>query len=453
LRFAEGDGLCIAAVKFDITPEYPVSLLGYFNERLSTGVLDPLFCRIAALEGADKRLLFVQIDSCLIPFADAEELRTEISQATAYKEEEVLICTSHTHTAPALTDFFEAKRETEYCEKLLRSILDKTISLCPELACTVKVARSRVEGLASNRRWIMSDGTVQTNPPKGSPHRVCPEGPSDPEILIVGFYKPDGLPAALFVNISNHTDTVGGSNLSADWPGAMERYLDEWLGWETPIFPFIAPQGNINHFDFDSTRNQTSYRETLRIGKAYARKISRALSSAKEVNGFPLSAIMHYLDIPPREVHPDELKHAEAIVQKGTAQQRWGSLTAEELAKGNPRVKHLFAEEMLRFYKDRPPSYRVPLQVVRIGSISFCAIPGEPFVEIGLKLKSMGGSDPTIPVALSNGYFGYIPLEECFSRGGYEVLSGPHNCLSKRAENIILSEFMRMLHLVSQQEN
>jgi hypothetical protein len=56
-------------------------------------------------------------------------------------------------------------------------------------------------------------------------------------------------------------------------------------------------------------------------------------------------------------------------------------------------------------------------------------------------------------VALSNGYFGYIPLEECFSRGGYEVLSGPHNCLSKRAEKIILSEFMSMLHLVSQQQN
>jgi hypothetical protein len=453
LSFLEQDVLCIAAVKFDITPEYPVSLLGYFNERLSTGVLDPLFCRIAALEGADKRLLFIQIDSCLIPTEDAEWLRDRISQTTAYKKEEILICTSHTHTAPALTDFFEAKRETDYCKKLQSIIIEKTTTLCPEQACTVKVAKSTAEGLSSNRRWIMSDGKVQTNPPKRSTHRVRPEGPSDPEILIVGFYTPDGLPAAFFVNISNHTDTVGGNDISADWPGAMERYLDECLGYETPIFVFIAPQGNINHFDFNSSRNQTSYKETLRIGKAYARKVSQALSSIEEMNNFPLSANMHYLDIPPREVHPDELSHAKAEIQKGTGRGGWVQLTSRELAKGNPRVKQLFAEEMLRFYRNRPPVYRVPLQVVSIGSISFCAIPGEPFVEIGLRLKSMGGSNPIIPVALSNGYFGYIPLEECFSRGGYEVLSGPHNCLSKRAEKIILSEFMSMLQLVSQQQN
>ncbi len=440
--------LRIDTVKFDITPEYPVSLLGYFNERLSTGVLDPLYCRIAALESADKRLLFIQIDSCLIPTEDAEALRERLSQTTAFKKEEILICTSHTHTAPALTDFFEAKRETPYCEKLLTAIVEKTTALHPELACTVKVAKSSAEGLSANRRWIMSDGMVQTNPPKGSTQRVRPEGPVDPEIQIIGFYKPDGLPAAFFVNISNHTDTVGGNDISADWPGAMERYLDEWLGSETPIFPFIAPQGNINHFDFDSTRNQTCYRETLRIGKAYAREVIRALSSIKEVNGFPLSANLRYLDIPPREVHQEELNHAKVVVRDETAQKNRGQLTAKELAEGNPRVKQLFAEELLRFYRNRPPAYRVPLQLIRIGSISFCAIPGEPFVEIGLKLKSLGGSNPIIPVTLSNGYFGYIPLEECFSRGGYEVLSGPQNCLSKKAEKIILSEFMSLLNLV-----
>ena len=37
--------------RVDVTPSYPVSLLGYFNDRLSEGVLDPLHCRLAAFLG------------------------------------------------------------------------------------------------------------------------------------------------------------------------------------------------------------------------------------------------------------------------------------------------------------------------------------------------------------------------------------------------------------------
>ncbi len=44
-------GLRAVFRKVDITPAYPVSLLGYFNDRVSTGVLDPLYCRLAARGG------------------------------------------------------------------------------------------------------------------------------------------------------------------------------------------------------------------------------------------------------------------------------------------------------------------------------------------------------------------------------------------------------------------
>ena len=92
----------IGSIKFDITPDYPVSLLGYFNDRVSTGVADPLFCRVLAIGGGGARLLIIQIDNCLIPTVDVEDFREKISAETAYGPAEVLICTTHTHTAPAL---------------------------------------------------------------------------------------------------------------------------------------------------------------------------------------------------------------------------------------------------------------------------------------------------------------------------------------------------------------
>lgn len=76
---------------------------------------------------------------------------------------------------------------------------------------------------------------------------------------------------------------------------------------------------------------------------------------------------------------------------------------------------------------------------MRLGEIAFCALPGEPFVEIGLHLKNVSGPNTVFPVALANGYFGYIPLRECFGRGGYEIRATVRNCLSRKAAELIVA--------------
>jgi neutral ceramidase len=94
--------------------------------------------------------------------------------------------------------------------------------------------------------------------------------------------------------------------------------------------------------------------------------------------------------------------------------------------------------------------------VLRMGEVLLCAIPGEPFVEVGLELKGSGsekwGEVPRkktiVPVALANGYFGYIPLESCFDRGGYEVQPGRDNCLSRKAAGTITAELKDMLESI-----
>ena len=82
--------------RIDVTPSYPVSLLGYFNDRLSEGVLDPLHCRLAAFLGTGgraARLLFVQIDSCLFDQAFAWSLGRALGrrECGAWGRDEVLV--------------------------------------------------------------------------------------------------------------------------------------------------------------------------------------------------------------------------------------------------------------------------------------------------------------------------------------------------------------------------
>lgn len=68
-------------------------------------------------------------------------------------------------------------------------------------------------------------------------------------------------------------------------------------------------------------------------------------------------------------------------------------------------------------------------------------------MEIGLALKSFPGFDLIMPVGLANGYLGYIPLRECFDRGGYEVKPGPARLCRDAADRIlaVLAGLARLL--------
>lgn len=433
--------------KFDIMPDYPVRLAGYFNERISDGVLDPLGMRLAALELGGKRLLFIQVDSCAIPPGDADEVRDEISRRTSFERSQVMLFVSHIHTGPDLVGFFGLERDRRYLADLKKRIVAAAASLRPQGPSRVSIARASYDGLSFNRRWWMKDGTVVTNPPKGSPQRVRPEGAVDREANTVVFRDERGSLQALFVSISNHTDTVGGAKITADWPGFMERGLSRRLGADIPVFPFLAPQGNINHLEFESLRSQTDYEEAERLGRAYAEIVAASLAGARTVPVERLEAREVTAEIPPHEITAAELRDARKTLELAgaSAPGRGRDLTAEDLAKGDIAVEALFARELLRFAETKPREYRVPLQVLKLGRVAFAAIPGEPFVEVGLALKTVQGYDLIIPVALANGYFGYIPLRENFGRGGYETRPGAASCLSTDAAERILSAFRSLL--------
>lgn len=441
--------------KIDVTPSYPVRLGGYFNERISEGVLDPLYLRLAALADGGGRFLFLQLDNCAIPTPEAEDIRRRIAERTEYQKHEIMILTSHIHTGPDLVGFFGLPRDERYLEEIKRTAVEAAARL--ELSCraSISTARATYDGLAFNRRWVMKDGRVVTNPPKKSPERLRPEGAVDREANSLVFKDEAGRMLAVFVNISNHTDTIGGNLISADWPGVMERRLNDALGTAIPVFLFLAPQGNINHLEFDDERPQSSYEEAERIGRAYAGIVAvsmRALEPMRLVGerfnpARKIEAREIILRIPPRNISVSEIESARMLLSRkeGEEKEAGRSLTAEDLAKGDPTVERLFARELVRFAATRPDTYEVPLQAVRLGRVAFAAIPGEPFVEVGLDLKSTPGFNPVFPVALANGYFGYIPRKENFGCGGYETRTGPASCLSEDAADRILSAFRSLL--------
>ena len=451
--------------RIDVTPSYPVSLLGYFNDRLSEGVLDPLHCRLAAFLGTGRlpgrraaRLLFVQIDSCLFDQAFAWSLGRALGrrECGAWGRDEVLVFASHSHTAPALARLYEAPRQERYASELAARIAAaagqaaRSLALAPEVE--VFVAGGRAEGLSFNRRWVDAHGKAVTNPSRAQrAGLVGPEGPVDPEVLSLWFRDASGAPRAAFVNAANHTDTVGGKSISADWPGALEREIGRALGADLPVFFLPGAQGNINHFDPQTERDQTCQAEALRLGRAYAEAVLAGLPAARPLafaaRHPALESSLQWVRLPGRPIPPAE-REAALLAAEGEAG-GGQALTASELAAGSVAVGRVLARELLRQAPARRRSYRVPLQAVRLGEALFCAIPGEMFVELGLALKGAGGpagrppGRPLIvPLGLAGGYYGYILPGERLPAGGYEALPASGR-LGGAAAAMIVEHFRR----------
>ena len=68
-----------------------------------------------------------------------------------------------------------------------------------------------------------------------------------------------------------------------------------------------------------------------------------------------------------------------------------------------------------------PFEFRLPISGLRIGSVALVGLPGEPFTEIGVKIKEADGYSMIMPMAQMNGSCGYFPNSAAFDEGGYEA--------------------------------
>ncbi|MCA9442445.1 MAG: hypothetical protein KC964_16705, partial [Candidatus Omnitrophica bacterium] len=92
----------------DITAPVGFRMSGYFRERFSTGVKDPLYARSMVLKQGDTQVALVFCDLIGVPLAVTEHARRGASHATGIPKGNILIAATHSHTGPL---FFNARRE------------------------------------------------------------------------------------------------------------------------------------------------------------------------------------------------------------------------------------------------------------------------------------------------------------------------------------------------------
>ena len=430
-----------------ITPPVGVGLAGYFNKRPNEGMYDDLYVKSVVLESKGKKFAFITFDLCSIGKKLFEELENRITDRFGREfYESTIISATHTHTGPELRKEEEMDERTQYA---FRQAADGAMRALERAYMNLLPAELHAGSVCNNpygfvRRYFMKSGIVITNPGWRNPEIDKPETDYDHIINILAV-KQGGRIVSLLCNIANHGDTVGGSIVSADWYGRFTQEIQYNLKESIPVLVLDDASGDINHFDFRQKIQQTSYKEATRIGKGYAAIVLDALNLLTPLTEEDVVVKNTVVTIPHRVISPEELAEAKYLLETVPDIKKEGDLESQDLANKVPAAVRYFAQRVIDCHEKSTPSHTGRMTSIRLGNdLVFVTLPGEPFSGISQAIREKSPCKYTFVVELAQSVSSYVPMPECFERGGYEVQPGV-NTVAPNAANALIEGAISIL--------
>lgn len=434
-------GLYAGFGRVNVTPMMGIGIAGYYKPRFAEGVLDDLEINALALACGDEKAVLISIDHCGIIREIIADYKRHVSEVTGVPEEGIYIHATHTHTAPFLNLNSENLLEQEY----YRMVYHKMADAAKEALDDLKPAKmgwgiGQAPNIAFIRRFRMKDGSIRTNPGVNHPEIDAPIGEVDERVNVLRFDR-EGAESLVLVNFGDHPDTVGGSKISADWPGFLRRSVEQALDHTKCIF-FNGAQGDVNHvnvhpkdgdlndmfMDFDDVSR--GYGHARYMGRVVAGAVLQTYDKVKYIEVESLKCKQRTIHVPSNLPKPEELPEAYRINELHQAGRD------EELPYAGMMLTTVVADAARKIRLEHgPEAFDMELSAIAIGNVVMMGIPGEPFTGVGRGLKETEGWDMVLPTCNTNGKQGYFPMKEAYDEGGYEA--GSSNFRAGVAELII----------------
>ena len=427
--------------RVNITPMLGIGMAGYFIPRHADGVLDELEINALALACGDTKAVLISIDHCGIVKEVLNPMRQHICDVTGLPWEAIYIHATHTHTGPFLNPNPTEPLEVEYAQTVTHKLADAArLALADLKPAKMGYGIGDAPNIAFVRRFRMKDGSVRTNPGVDNPDILAPIGDVDERVNVLRFDREDGQSIAL-VNFGNHPDVVGGTKISADWPGFTRRTVEKVLDNTKCIF-FNGAQGDVNHvnvhptggylndmfMDFDDVAR--GYKHSQYLGRVVTGGVLQAWDKVKYVDVDSIRFTQKILNVPANVPDPADMPeahriHALHIAGKDKELPYTGMMLTTVVARAGRMVR----------LEHGPESFQMPLSGLAIGPVAMVGIPGEPFTGIGRALKKAPDWELVLPTCNTNAKEGYFPMMECYEEGGYEA--GGSNYKAGVAEYVI----------------
>ncbi len=418
-----------ARVKLD--PPAGLAMLGYGSRvGRNAGVHDDLAANALVLEDGGAKVAIAGVDILAIGIRIADDIRERVAADTGIPADSVLICATHTHSAPAFNIFATPRaaaipadgRDLEWERALPGKIASAIVQAHERLEPAMLRAATTQFSLGINRRLMRPNRQIQLAANRS--------GPADAEATALGAYRPNGSPIAFLMNYPCHGVVLCEDNLlySRDWPGFAADEIESAAGsGPRPISIFL--QGATGNID---PRSRGSFEVAEKYGRAMGRGAFDALKDAPPIAASRIATRRIALSLKLKDLGADLAiaRECAAQTQASLDDHRGGdgyqlkrlrdhhaqSLSAlsalEALEEQNRRDRRV---DMAR------RELATAMTVVTIGNLAIVGVPGELFVELGLAIKANPYFDQTFVAGYCNDLIGYIPTRAAYAEGGYEV--------------------------------
>lgn len=413
-----GDRFNVGVGRVNITPAEEVKVVGSPSPTKTSTVDTPLYVKAMVLSNGADRAVIVTIDVLKYPTHLADQARREVEAVTGVPASNVIICASHTHSGPFWT---------YYNGRLIPAIKEAATLAAADLSpCSLGTSKGLVKGVNRNRRVIKDGGAWNIWFFKGAERDRYPAaGPCDPGVSVLAAVDDNGKYKAILYNYGCHPDDTRDGLISADYPGHVQRVIEERLGYDVPTLFLLGPCGDIN-----PSRNNWSHV----FGEKVASKILKVLGVEH----------MKFIETPILKVESRELP------MPG----RENPVFAEEdISKKWPAQFEHYRKAFTEMKRSEKPVYKTVITGIRIGDdFAIISNPCEMFCETGLNIKKDSPFKMTMITTLTSGACGYIPTLKGFEEGGYETWYGEHSFLTVHAAEIIQKESLDILKQLKHEE-
>ena len=412
------------AATSNITPWLGVTMPGSFHPRYGEDVHDELLAKALVIDNGDVRIAMVTCDLIAIPEPIANAVKARIQERCGISPECVMVNATHTHSGAGVSNLLGVGEDEGYTTWLPLKVADAV-----ELA--VKRMQPARAGFASvmedrisfYRRWLMKDGTVRMNPGLNNPDLVRPMGEIDPELAMMYVEGVDGTPISVVASFSLHyvgTGSVG--QVSADYFGQFFNLLRHYLGGNCVPILWNAASGQINNNDYSGERiwRDRGHPRARRMANVLAGHVLTEIQLMDLDEELALEAVTGTLEFSRKVITETDLDIAEQILAGGYDYEEgpFSWVVGQPVRKDRVGV---YARQCQRLAA-LPEQMTAPVQAIRLGDAAILALPGEIFVETGLRIKAQTSASPLMLVSLANGSIGYVCTDEALTQeGGYET--------------------------------
>jgi hypothetical protein len=327
-----GEPLEVGSAEIDITPPIGHRMAGYFDERFSTGIHDPLKAKAIVVRQGNEQIALVFCDLVGFALNVTTNARTQASHLTGIPITNIVICATHSHTGPLFDDtrryYFNQAAVAKYgkdphekiyypdflTERLVKAIVQAKKNLRP---ATIEVGVATQENLNFNRRYWMKNGKVAFNPGQLNPNIVKPAGPIDKDVsILMARDTKTQKPFAGATVFAMHSDTVGGTLYSADYAYYLQQTLRQAFGLNYVSAFGAGTCGDINHINVNEKTTLKGFDMAEHLGTALGKTVLEATNQLRKITTPSLAVHSTTLTVPLQEPTPEQLADAHSKISK-----------------------------------------------------------------------------------------------------------------------------------------